>query len=247
MCRRNGTSKVCTGRHKPNVYTRQEQHKTHKGVAKAHPETRNVFPRQVQRNELEQQEQSDDREYCLGDLSDAVNKAMTKACQHIRKAVKRYRCGFARRNLAYSGYNAKNEHSEYRAYGAERNKTKAVVLCILAPSNGGKADAKGHYKRNGDRPCGHAARVKSDRDNGGIRHRHRAGNGEYQNIHRKQDLRKLYLFQYPYERDNERNADARRYGQDNRPPVYSVELIGQYLQIRFGYGDYRAYQEYYGN
>ena len=129
-------SKIMSHGHKSDVYAGQKQRQSGKCVHKAHADLAQLHGMESAENQLKYRAEQDDWHQCgqnlvyvRGQLHHKCVCCLTGVL-HIRHGHCRVACTVCRIE------NAKQQHRQHRPDAAQRNQTKAVLLCAAIASDG---------------------------------------------------------------------------------------------------------------
>ena len=221
-------SKLCSDRHKADIYSGKEQDKPDVGVDQTNKNSYQAVPVHLQRNDLEQAKKQNDRKHRYRDLPHIIRKRMQKCppqLHRIHGCHNRLCLIYSLRRIEQSEY----EHGKNRPDRAQRDQTKAVVCCMLITSCRRDTDTKCHDKRNRHRAGRHTARIKCHRQK--ILW-HEAGHRKHRQITHNQHFRKRNTKQHTQHCCNKKHSDAAGNDQDKHPVRNRRHLLREHLQIR---------------
>ena len=129
-------SEIMAHGHKSDVYTGQKQRQTGKCVHKTHADFSKLHGMESTENQLKHRAEQDDWHQCgqnlvyvRGQLHHKCVRCLTSVL-HVRHGHCRVACTVCRIE------NAKQQHRQHRPDAAQRNQTKAVLLCAAIASDG---------------------------------------------------------------------------------------------------------------
>ena len=227
-------------RREAHVDARQEQHQTYICIAHADEDAQQGQLPQMQREDLEQQEEHADGQQGDGHLAHHGGQLLQIAVAHGEGIFKAVDHRFRGRGGVFRVQEAQQQHRQNGADGAQRHQTEAVGLGLFVASDGGNAHAQRHDEGHRHGAGGHAAGVKGHGQEVRVG---QGGQNKHDGIEDQQQRPQGDTQQDTQHADGQEDAHAHGHREDQHGLVDARHVLGQDLQVRLGNGNDHAQNE----
>ena len=218
----------------------QEQHQPNVCIAHTDEDAQQRQLPQVQREDLEQQEEHADGQQGYRHLTHHAGQLLQIAVAHGEGGLEAVHYRLAGGSCVFRIQEAQQQHRQNGADGAQRHQTEAVGLGLFVASDGGDTNAQRHDEGYRHGAGGDAAGVKGHRQEVRVG---QGGQNEHNGIEHQQQRPQGDAQQDTQHADGQENAHAYRHRQDQHGLVDARYVLGQHLQVRLSNGDDHAQNE----